>query len=100
MHWIWTIYHIADYFQVVVGPESVVHRKPDPEAVNKILMRLEIPASKALMIGDTRADILAGKAAKTVTCGVTYGFGSLEEIQRAEPNLIIDDIIELTGHIQ
>jgi phosphoglycolate phosphatase-like HAD superfamily hydrolase len=27
------------------------------------------------MIGDSRNDVLAGKAAGTVTCGVAYGLG-------------------------
>ncbi|MBN1486632.1 MAG: HAD-IA family hydrolase [Anaerolineae bacterium] len=91
---------IAHYFQVVVGPESVTRRKPDPEAVNIVLERLGADPARSLMIGDKAEDILAGKAAGTVTCGVTYGFGSVEEIEGSEPDFIISQAADLLNYIE
>jgi len=91
---------IADYFDIVVGPESVTRRKPDPEAVNIILDELDTESADAVMIGDTPADIGAGKAAGTLTCGVTYGFSPAEAIEEAEPDFILDKITEMTDHIR
>lgn len=90
---------IAPYFAVVVGPESVSNRKPDPEALHIILRHIPTPPERTLMIGDTAADILAGKAAGTVTCGVTYGFAPRAEIEAAEPDFIIDRLPELLDYI-
>jgi phosphoglycolate phosphatase-like HAD superfamily hydrolase len=55
------------------------------------------------MVGDTAADILAGKAAGIKTCAVTYGFGSLAELQHCQPDYVIDnfsDLIRLVGALE
>jgi phosphoglycolate phosphatase len=95
-HGILENFNIQSYFQLVIGPESVVHRKPHPECVLKILEHLGCDARESLMIGDTSADILAGKNAGTSTCGVSYGFGSMTELQSANPDIIIDRLEQLT----
>jgi phosphoglycolate phosphatase len=86
---------IIQYFEIIVGPTMVEHRKPHPEAIKKILYHFSLPACKAVIIGDKQEDIFAGKAAGTLTCGVTYGFGKLEEILNAKPDFIINRIDEL-----
>ena len=74
---------LEPHFLVVVGPESVTRRRPDPEVIDLILSRLEVAPAHALMIGDKAADILAGKAAGTFTCGALYGYGTEDEIAAA-----------------
>lgn len=91
---------IQKYFQLVIGPESITHRKPHPESIQRILEQLGTAPRKAVMIGDTAADILAGKAAGTLTCGVVYGFGSLEELQETDPDIILDEIGQLLEYIE
>jgi phosphoglycolate phosphatase len=39
-------------------------------------------------VGDKREDIAAGKANRTGTIGVTYGYGSRREITEAAPDYI------------
>jgi len=90
---------IKEYFEALIGPEDVQHRKPHPEAVLKILEAIQTPAERAVMIGDTAADIGAGKAAGTLTVGVTYGYGKPEEVAGAEPDLLIDSAGDLLNHI-
>ncbi|MEM3486109.1 MAG: HAD-IIIA family hydrolase [Candidatus Methanomethyliaceae archaeon] len=86
---------IAAFFEVIVGPSTVKRRKPDPEAIEMILHHFSLAPQYALMVGDKQEDILAGKAAGTFTCGVTYGYGSPEEISNAKPDFIIDEAIDL-----
>ena len=52
------------------------------------------------MVGDMDIDVLAGKRAGILTCAVTYGIGRKEDIEKAEPDYIIDDILELKGIIR
>lgn len=92
--------HLAAYFQVIVGPDSITHRKPHPEALNRIIAQVGGLPAKTVMMGDTEADILAGQAAGVLTGGVTYGYGSPEEIQKARPDFLIDQIAELKNYIQ
>jgi phosphoglycolate phosphatase len=82
-------------FSMVVGPESVVRRKPDPESLEVILQRLGVPPGEALMVGDTTTDIEAGKAAHVGTCAVLYGYGTREEIEAAKPDHLLESFREL-----
>ena len=70
------------YFHVVIGPELVARRKPDPEAIDLILGRLKVAPARALMIGDTRLDILAGKAAGTLTAELFTAMGPRRRSRR------------------
>jgi phosphoglycolate phosphatase len=57
--------------------------------------KLDIDKQKAIIIGDMDIDILAGKKAGISTCAVTYGIGKREDIVKAKPDFIIDDILRL-----
>ena len=63
------------YFFDVLGGDSFGTKKPDPEGLLHILREAGVEAQEAVMIGDSRNDVQAGKAAGAVTCGVTYGLG-------------------------
>ncbi len=91
---------IQDYFQVMIGLESIKRKKPDPESVNVILERMGTPPAQALMVGDTWMDIGAGKAAGTVTCGVTYGYGKPGELEEAKPDFIVNRLEEMLDNIE
>ena len=60
-----------------------------PELLARLLGELGISPSDAVMVGDTKGDIDAGKANGVRTVGVTWGYGSREELSEA------DEICEL-----
>ena len=91
---------IRDCFDAILGGDSIVNKKPDPEPLNRVLSRFEIRPEKALMVGDSGTDVEAGKRAGVYTCGVTYGLGKREELIRAGPDILIDDIEQLTEHFR
>lgn len=82
---------IVQYFDVVVSGEDVTKLKPDPEPLRYALSKLCIGPAQAVMVGDTAADILAGKRAGTRTIAVTYGFGG-QIISQHHPDYVIDDL--------
>jgi pyrophosphatase PpaX len=82
---------IARFFEVVVSGEDVTNLKPDPEPLRYALTKLGIAPDQAVMVGDTAADVLAGKSAGTRTIAVTYGFGG-PMIRQYNPDFVIDDI--------
>lgn len=91
---------VKQYFDVVVGPESVKKMKPDPEGILQVLEQFKISPRQAIMVGDSHVDIEAGKNAGTITCGVTYGLGDREELIKSSPDILINDMAELLTHIE
>jgi phosphoglycolate phosphatase len=89
---------IADRFDLILGGDSTIQRKPDPEPLNQALIRFAVEPGRALMVGDDAGDILAGRAAGVCTCGVTYGLGNREALVRSQPDRLIDDLLQLKDH--
>jgi HAD superfamily hydrolase (TIGR01549 family) len=86
---------LAPFFRHIQGGTPGLRLKPAPDTVVAALTVLQCLPAQALMVGDTPADILAGKAAGTMTCAVTYGFGSREKLLRCAPDYVIDTFGEL-----
>ena len=87
---------IADYFSYLVGADDVEKAKPHPEPVLRTLSATGFNASEALVVGDMNVDILMGANAGAMTCGVTYGNGTIKELEDAGADYIIDSFDKLT----
>ena len=77
---------MTEHFSLIAGSEHVKKLKPDPEGVNFILKNLDIHPSEALMIGDMRVDVLAGKNAGTKVGVVSWGLGEWEDLIKLSPD--------------
>ena len=55
-----------------------------PELLAKLLGNLGIDPKDAVMVGDTKGDVDAGKANGMATIGVTYGYGMPDEVSAAD----------------
>lgn len=75
---------------VVITAHDVVKPKPDPEPVFRALAVLECAADRAIFIGDTRFDILAGKKAGACVLGVTWGLAGREELAPLAPDGLLE----------
>jgi len=60
------------FFGSVVGGDTLPVRKPDPEPVREARRRLG--GGRAVMIGDSDNDLLAGRAAGIPVVLVSYGY--------------------------
>jgi phosphoglycolate phosphatase len=76
------------YFIEVYGPELDGRFDEKRELVGFILHERRLDPRRTVMIGDRASDIESGRAYGTLAIGVTYGFGSLEEIAAAKPDHI------------
>jgi phosphoglycolate phosphatase len=77
---------LAAFFRHVQGGTPDLGLKPAPDTVLAALATLQCPPEQALMVGDTVADVQAGKAAGVHTCAVTYGFGTVEALRKCKPD--------------
>ena len=53
--------------------------------------------SKILMVGDRKHDILGAKKVGIKSCGVLFGYGSLEELNAAGADFIAENVSQLTN---
>ncbi len=84
---------ITDLFDVIVCREDTRRLKPHPEPVFRAAVELELPPEQCVMVGDTLADIRAGRAANAATVGVLTGFGDREDLNEAD--LVLDSVVDL-----
>ncbi len=86
---------IEQFMSCVYGEEDVVNKKPAPDMVTRILGDTQTELHEALVVGDTRYDILMGQGAGCSTCGVTYGNHSAEVLLQQGADYIINDFAQL-----
>lgn len=86
---------IGQYFKLVIGADYGLPLKPAPDAIQLILSKFNVPKDRAVIVGDGTTDVRAGKAAGIITCSVTYGFRSEEELRKAGPDHIIHAFADL-----
>jgi phosphoglycolate phosphatase len=91
---------LADQFCIILGGNSLPRRKPDPEPLREAMLRCGATPGETVMVGDSPTDILAGKAAGVITCGVTYGFRTREDLQAAGADIIVDSFPDLLKHFR
>jgi len=86
---------LAHLLEFLLSAEDTPRTKPHPDPLLAALERMRLAASQAVFVGDTEADIVAGRAAGMVTVGALYGFFG-EALATAKPDYLIRDIAELT----
>ena len=91
---------IESHFEVVLGGDSTVQRKPHPEPALKVLTLTGVDPRLAAMVGDSPADIEMAKQAGLYSVGVTYGLRSAEEVRAAGPDLLLESLPELRHHLR
>lgn len=86
---------IAGYFKMIIGADSGLPLKPAPDAVQKLMASFNAPKERTVIVGDGTTDVRAGKTAGIITCSVTYGFRSEEELRKAGPDYVIHSLADL-----
>lgn len=90
-----THFGIVTAFDVIITGDEATRPKPDPMGVLLALESVQRPATQAIFIGDSRADVLAGKAAGTRTVlGAWHNPADAAEVAA----LFHPDVVIATGH--
>ncbi len=86
---------MLDDFAVVVGGDCCERRKPDPEPLHFACERLGVTVSQTLMVGDSRNDVLAARAAGMRIVCVSYGYNEAEPASKLGCDVLIDSLAQL-----
>lgn len=82
---------LARWFQAVVTPEQTIKHKPEPEPVLQGAKLLGVNPQEAMMVGDSPYDLLAGRRAGCLTCGVEYSRLKLSLLLGTDPDFMISE---------
>lgn len=89
-------FEIRDYFDLVVGSELDGSRDKKEDVLNYTLTQMfpegEIEYEEVVMIGDRKFDIEAAHTLGVGNIGVSYGFGSREELEEAGADKIVNTV--------
>jgi phosphoglycolate phosphatase len=85
---------LAHYFAAVVGARAGQPRKPDPAVLHLVLAEMGLPASEAVMVGDSGADAGAAKGAGVGLVLAAFGY-CRTPLAHFEPDAIIGHLSEL-----
>src|ERR1700730_7886287 len=86
---------LADWIDVVVGGDSCVRRKPDPQPLLFACETLNVPPSESLMIGDSVNDVQAARAAGIPIVCVSYGYNEGRDPRTLDCDALLDTLVEL-----
>ena len=92
-------FDLKKYFAVVVGSELDGTRETKDQVVQETLHQLfkenPIEPDQVYMIGDRKFDVEGARALGVESVGVTYGYGSKEELKEAKADYIVQSVEEL-----
>lgn len=83
---------MSDFFDIVITGDDVQKAKPDPEGIRIALAFLGVSKDEAVFVGDSNADIKAGKAAEVRTYGVQWLSTYQSFHFEVEPDLIFTKV--------
>ena len=81
----------------VVGGDSCERRKPDPLPLLFACEELKVPASRAIMVGDSINDVAAARAAAIPIICVSYGYNEGNDPRELHCDALIDTLGDLPG---
>ncbi|MCG3843285.1 phosphoglycolate phosphatase [Psychrobacter sp. Ps1] len=88
-----------DLFSEVMGGDSLAVKKPDPAPLLHVCETLNVSVDQAVMIGDSRNDMLAGQSANMDTLGLSYGYNYGQDIRELNPTEAFDHFADLVAWI-
>ena len=90
---------IAPFFSAVAGARDDVPRKPAPDMLLAVLRQLGARPAEALVVGDSRSDVGAARAAGCPVIAVSYGYAH-GPVADLAADRVIDRMPDLLQHLE
>ncbi len=92
-------FEILDMLDFCVGATVGPERRTKEKVLIEALDRMEIDASECVLIGDTRFDVEGARSVGMDCIGITYGFGTREDLEKAGAVAIFDTLNEVLEYL-
>ncbi len=86
---------IFDRFDIVISGDTLAKKKPDPLPLLHGAEHFGVKPENALMLGDSVSDVKAARAAGFQIICMSYGYNHGVDIRDANPDAVIDSMVEL-----
>ena len=87
---------LDSFFELVVAGDTTARKKPDPMPLHYAADYFGLDYGACLMVGDSSNDVLAARAAGFGVICVPYGYNHGNDISDSNPDLVIENLAELT----
>lgn len=88
------------FFQYISTAFDTEKPKPSPEALIRCSKEIRVPQSDCIIVGDSVVDVRAGKNARIRTVAVLSGIFSREELEKENPDLILESVNQMPDYIE
>lgn len=88
---------VHEEFGIVVCGDTLPVKKPDPRPLLHAAEQLGVSAADSLMLGDSKSDVAAARAAGFQIVCMSYGYNHGEDIRNYSPDAVIDSMAELSS---
>ncbi len=83
-------FDLLPYFDFVGGASMDEIRSKKEDVLRYVIEKANVDPKTAIMVGDRKFDIQGAHAFGLDAVGVTYGYGSLEELTEAKPEYLVN----------
>ncbi len=86
---------LADYFELVIGGDSLPCKKPDARVLRHVLAAFDSAPGQAAHVGDSETDIAAARNAGVAAWAVPWGYNSGRPVAAATPDRLFHSMSEI-----
>jgi len=98
--YILSCFRLERFFDATITRESVSAVKPDPAHLEAALKALNVEPEEAIVVGDSKLDMMCAKELNVVAVGVATGMSSPKELMRAGATYLISSLTDVPNLIQ
>lgn len=90
-----SLLNIDDYFESVIGGDSLAEKKPSSMPLIYTAAQLGIDVKDCLMVGDSSSDVLSAQAASMPCVLLRQGYNQGQDLAALKPDWLLDNINDL-----
>jgi phosphoglycolate phosphatase len=91
-------FDLHNVFDSIVAGDDLPTKKPEPDMVHRALSDLDRAPNEACLVGDSKADLGAAKAAGVASILVSFGYAGDLNVHDCGADRVIHDLMELLGN--
>jgi phosphoglycolate phosphatase len=98
-HRVLDVTRLDGYFDLVIGGDSLVEKKPHASVLRHVTQTLGVRLSRTAHLGDSATDVAAARNAGVAAWAVPYGYNAGQPIADAKPDQLFDSLLAVSQHV-